>query len=112
MEEREDVVRIVRGSNSSDDVGKFPGAPRLFMLLKRESLAENKSPYEEGNSLPEKRLFPLGDLAMFISAGSENSRDAQCRSLSPNAAVSRTQAAASTSPFPCPPQFESHPRSG
>ncbi len=66
-EEYEEVVKVVLTSDSSISVGKFPSASRLFLLLKRESLAENKSPLDMTGE-PAKRLFPLGDLAMLISA--------------------------------------------
>jgi hypothetical protein len=64
---REDVVKVIITGEMSLRIGKFPAAGRLFILLKREGLAENKSPMGP-HGTPDKRLFPLGDLAMLISA--------------------------------------------
>jgi hypothetical protein len=57
-------VRIVLSSDTFLGVGNHPAAQRLFILLKREGLAENHSFSE---SPKRERQFPTGDLAMFIS---------------------------------------------
>lgn len=89
--DHEEFVRIVLTAIESITVGKHPSAARLFLLLKREGLAETLSLNPEDE--PSNRRFPLGDREMYISA---KTLDAILASIDPQPAVTKTARSNST----------------